>query len=341
MAQNINAFWVERASLSFVFLPPTFFPSFVYKCNYPHVNSSYLEIIWEYYCNQRCCPHPRQRQIVCCHAFQCSCTMLYILQASWTNTSPFIPLSLSLSQAIIQPQAHTWKAHTDRLEVGVYYGKAQKLVVERVQIAELLYKVHYFFIYRRSRRPLETLWHKWFSSVSYIAKFKDDLNWMGWSLLSCIEMERLDEKKKNIFTTEAALIMPGPHRGPFCLLTWATINTSSIQYNSACSLSSIIKSLDGPLTGLRTDLISKQNTRTVKKPAGVGIFGVFWYSCRNGLFILAARHSPATVGHWHCGLFCVAPRTNSDALLNGTTKAFWNAPAQQNPVSTALARMDR
>ncbi len=76
MAQNINAFWVERASLSFVFLPPTFFPSFVYKCNYPHVNSSYLEIIWEYYCNQRCCPHPRQRQIVCCHAFQCSCTML-------------------------------------------------------------------------------------------------------------------------------------------------------------------------------------------------------------------------------------------------------------------------
>lgn len=54
--------------------------------------------------------------------------------------------------------------------------------------------------------------------------------------------------KKNIFTTEAALIMPGPHRGPFCLLTWATINTSSIQYNSPCS---IIKSLDGPLTGLR------------------------------------------------------------------------------------------
>lgn len=76
MAQNINAFGVERASLFFLF-PSSylFFSSFVYKCNCPHVNSSYLEIIFEYTCYQRCCPHPRQRQIECCHAFQCRCIL--------------------------------------------------------------------------------------------------------------------------------------------------------------------------------------------------------------------------------------------------------------------------
>lgn len=43
---------------------------------------------------------------------------LNILQATWTKSSPFMPLSLFLSQAIIQPQAHTWKALAHRLEVG-------------------------------------------------------------------------------------------------------------------------------------------------------------------------------------------------------------------------------
>ncbi len=74
------------------------------------------------------------------------------------------------------------------------------------------------------------------------------MTWIGWAGLFCPALRGKDwMKNNNIFTTKAALIMPGPHRGPFCLLTWATINTSSIQYNSACSLSSIIKSLDGLL----------------------------------------------------------------------------------------------
>jgi len=80
-----------------------------------------------------------------------------------------------------------------------------------------------------------------------------------------------------------------------------------------------------------TDLISKQNARPVKKPAGVGIFGVLWY--RNRLFILAARRSPATIGHWHGGMGFVCHH-GPTVIHYWTEKQKQNVPAQQNPMST-------
>lgn len=140
---------------------------------------------------------------------------------------------------------------------GVYYGKAQNLVAGRAQITSTLFI--YLFIYRRSHRRLASSWG--FVRTNDLTQWATSPN-SGWPELDGLVSfvlhwdGKTGWKKKHIFTTKAALIMPGPHRGPFCLLTWATINTSSIQYNSPCS---IIKSLDGPL--MVWDWFDKQTKR--------------------------------------------------------------------------------
>lgn len=118
------------------------------------------------------------------------------------------------------------------------------------------------------------------------------------------------------------LIMPGPHRGSFCLWTWATINTSSIHYNLSVS---ILHHQKPQWASAWFDKQTKLKDLS-EKPAGVGILEYY-----DTLFPSLLGTSTVT---WLGMVLC----TIRDQQRCTTTKLSDKVTAQQNPMSTYLAR---
>lgn len=123
--------------------------------------------------------------------------------------------------------------------------------------------------------------------------------------------------------------MPGPHRGSFCLLTWATINTSSIHYN----LSVFILHHQKPQWASAWFDKQTKHEDLSEKPAGVGILEYYdtlgvAYSCLQLDFIV---HYWA-LAQWHgLGMVLCAITDQQRCITEHNNKALWQSTSSAEP----------